>query len=66
MVGLMWLVMWFGGIVCLGVLGGLMGAMVSRTARPGVSLLSQVVSAFFVDRIKSIRWGSHQRVPSRG
>ena len=62
----MWLVLWLGGILCLGVLGGVMGAFVSRSARPGVSLLSEVVSAFFIDRVKAIRSGSHRRVPSRG
>ncbi|MGH2597507.1 MAG: hypothetical protein ACRDH7_16340 [Actinomycetota bacterium] len=62
----MWLVMWLGGMLCLGVLGGIMGALVSRSARPGVTLLSEVVSAFFVDRVKAIRSSSLWRVPSRG
>jgi hypothetical protein len=60
----MWLVLWFGGILCLGVLGGIMGALVNRSARPGMTLLSQVVSAFFVGRVKAIRSSSHRRVPS--
>ena len=58
--------MWLGGILCLGVLGGVMGALVNRSARPGVTLLSEVVSAFFVDRVKVDPSGSHRRVPSRG
>jgi hypothetical protein len=62
----MWLVMWLGGILCLGVLGGIMGALVNRSARPGVTLLSEVVSAFLVDRVKAIRSSSLWRVPSRG
>ena len=62
----MWLVMWLGGILCLGVLGGIMGALVNRSARPGTTLLSEVVSAFFVDRVKAIRSSSHRRIPSRG
>jgi hypothetical protein len=62
----MWLVMWLGAILCLGALGGVMGALVNRSARPGVTLLSQVVSALFVDRVKAIRSSSHRRVPSRG
>jgi hypothetical protein len=31
----MWLVMWLGGILRLGVLGGVMGALVNRSARSG-------------------------------
>lgn len=62
----MWLVMWFGGILVLGVLGGIMGALVNRSARPGVTLLSQVVSAFFVDRVKAIRSSAHWHAPSPG
>ena len=30
--------MWLGAILCLGVLGGIMGALVNRSARPGVTL----------------------------
>jgi hypothetical protein len=62
----MWLVMWLAGILCLGVLGGVMGALVNRAARPGVTLLSEVVSAFWVDRVKAIRSSSQRRIPSRG
>lgn len=47
----MWLVMWFGGILGLGVLVGIMGVLVSRSARPGVTLLNEVVSGFFRDRV---------------
>ena len=64
MAGKMWLVLWLSGILLLGVLGGVMGALMNRSARPGVTLLSEVVSAFFVDRVKAIRSSSHRHVPS--
>jgi hypothetical protein len=62
----MWLVVWLAGILCLGALGGVMGALVNRSARPGTTLLSEVVSAFFVDHVKAIRSSSHRHAPSRG
>jgi hypothetical protein len=61
----MWLLAWAGMVLLVGVLGGILGALAQRSARPGVTPLTEFVSAFFARRAESLRSGSNRRVTSR-
>lgn len=62
----MWLLVWIGTVLLLGALGGVLGALAERGARPGVTPFSEFVSAFFAGRIEALRFGSKRRVTSSG
>lgn len=61
----MWLLAWAGTVLLLGLLGGILGALAERSARPGVTPFTEFVSAFFARRAESSRFGSNRRVTSR-
>jgi len=63
----MWLLMWVGAmILTIGALGGVLGALATRAARPGVTPLGEMVSAFLAGRAVSRRGEPKARVPSHG
>ena len=61
----MWLLGWVVAMVLtIGVIGGVLGALADRAARPGVTPLGDMVSAFLAGRASRREAG--RRVPSHG
>ena len=64
--GEMRLLMWAGGmVVSIGALGGVLGALSNRSARPEARPISDVISGFFAGRTVSLP-SAPRRVSSSG
>lgn len=61
------LLVWLGAMVLvIGAVGGILGALADRAARPGTRPLSEVASAYVVGRFASLRSASRRRASSGG
>jgi hypothetical protein len=60
----MWLLAWAGTVLIVGLLGGILGALSARAARPGVTPLTTFVAAFFAGARRGRLGGSNRRISS--